>query len=558
MASPSGIRAGAAYVQVGADLSPLMRGLRQAVAAVRSAGVQMQRAGSMAFAGGAAGLGGMLHAAQAFARSGDELTQLSVRSGMSVEALSELRYAAEMSDTDFASLATSVRYLQRSIAAAADGTGPAAEAIAALGLSTADLIDLHPDQQFERVAAAMAAMSNPIQRTAAAMALFGRSGTDIVPMLKELPELRAEAQRLGITMSAETVAAATRLDDAFDRLGQTAKRLWATVGEALAPLLETLADDLTAVVVRVKSWVAANGEMITDAFKALAALTALSAAVATLGTAIVALTSPVVVITGALASIGMAALAVTDALGITNTGFRTLFDSIRLGGTGLGTWLAAFFTFIQQGFMVMVDYLRARWNEFIETMKLATLTMKVAFAATPGGRAMVGYVPDLSGVGTENRADALKRQIEFHSHMAQLRSNLFQTDAGGGPAWGIDTNAARRGLSQIGGGLMAGIRSAWDVARGGLAAAGGAGPRDISQSEWAAALARRFGAIAPAGVLAAPSIPGVSEAMGGFDTSALDRMGVGGTLADRTAKAAEETARNTREISRKLDTGFEE
>jgi hypothetical protein len=162
----------------------------------------------------------------------------------------------------------------------------------------------------------------------------------------------------------------------------------------------------------------------------------------------------------------------------------------------------------------------------------------------------------------ESGQDALKRQMDYHLHMMRMRSAMFQSDTGGGPgapAWGVNTEAARAGLGKIGSNVMGLFDSFWQRARAGLAGmAGGPGmPREISQADWAASLARRFGGPGAVPALASLS-PGVSEAAGNFSAAALDRMGIGST-ADRTAKAAEETARNTRDIKARLeDSGFEE
>ena len=75
------------------------------------------------------------------------------------------------------------------------------------------------------------------QRNTSAMRIFGRSGTQLLPMLGDLAALRAEARRLGVTMSTQDAKAAADLNDDLDRLKATLRSVAITLGSALVPLL---------------------------------------------------------------------------------------------------------------------------------------------------------------------------------------------------------------------------------------------------------------------------------------------------------------------------------
>ncbi len=97
MAAASGIRAGAAYVELFVRDGRLVKGLNAASARLEAFGASITALGARL-----AGLGvtlalPFLGAAKLFADMGSDMLDMSQRTGVAVEALSELRYAAEQS-----------------------------------------------------------------------------------------------------------------------------------------------------------------------------------------------------------------------------------------------------------------------------------------------------------------------------------------------------------------------------------------------------------------------------------------------------------------------------
>ena len=62
--------------------------------------------------------------------------------------------------------------------------------------------DLLPEEQFRRIADRIAAIENPTERAAAAVKIFGRNGTELMPMLLQgadgIAKWEARARALGI------------------------------------------------------------------------------------------------------------------------------------------------------------------------------------------------------------------------------------------------------------------------------------------------------------------------------------------------------------------------
>ena len=90
----------------------------------------------------------------------------------------------------------------------------------------------------------------------------------------------------------------------------------------------------------------------------LAVGTALIGVFGGVGAAIMALANPITWVIGAIGLVSAAILGITDAIGITDTGFGNLWNSIRIGGTGLATWMGGF-----------VNELAIMWEDAIYTIE---------------------------------------------------------------------------------------------------------------------------------------------------------------------------------------------
>jgi len=146
------IRAGRAFVELFADDSKLVRGLKHAQAKLKAFGQSVRDLGLRLARLGAALLVPMLGAAKAFSSMGDQVAKMSKRTGLSVETLSELRFVATQTGTEFESLEMAFRKMQRSIYDAGRGLSGARDALADLGLRVEALETLSPERQFKLLA----------------------------------------------------------------------------------------------------------------------------------------------------------------------------------------------------------------------------------------------------------------------------------------------------------------------------------------------------------------------------------------------------------------------
>ncbi|MGE4529664.1 MAG: hypothetical protein AB7D00_14965, partial [Rhodospirillaceae bacterium] len=246
MAGGRAIKAGEAFIELTVNNAALQRGLKAAQAHLKAFGAAVSRAGRwmMGLGGAVTGLG--VAGVAAFTRLGDATAKAAKRTGLTVEALSELKFAASQSDVAAEDLTRGMLAMNRTLADAERGTTTAKSALAALGQSAEGLQALSPEKRFMALADALSRVEDPGRRAALAMMVFGRGGAKMLPMLAEgaagIDALRAKARELGLTMRTEDATAAERFSDAVDQVKQSLQMAFFRVGTAIAPILTDLAE----------------------------------------------------------------------------------------------------------------------------------------------------------------------------------------------------------------------------------------------------------------------------------------------------------------------------
>lgn len=221
-----------------------LKGALDAVGKVAKAvaGIMMAVVGAVAAIGVAIG-GLVLNTA----KSADELSELSDKTGIGVEKLQEMAFAGELLGVSLDTMTGAQAKLVRSMNTGRDGTGAQAEAFAKLGLKVTDAGGNLRDTQtvFGETIDALKKISNPAERDALAMELFGKSAMELNPLIKAgssgLAELATKAHESGAIMSTESVEAAAAFQDQLDILVMGMKGTAGTIATALIPAFSPLA-----------------------------------------------------------------------------------------------------------------------------------------------------------------------------------------------------------------------------------------------------------------------------------------------------------------------------
>jgi hypothetical protein len=219
---------------------------------------------------GAAGLGALGAAAVATARLGGQLSDLSARTGISARSLIVLRQAFQDAGVGAEAVGGTINRLQRTIVEAASGGGAAADALAGLGISAQSIATLAPEDQFSQVAAAISSIADPAQRSAAAMAIFGKSGAELLPLFGDGGAIGNAQKALGQLpdVLGRNIGVLDSISDRIDRFGLKATQLFAGIFDELGPKVDSFLERLESIdLTRVGQNVGAYVNLFIKAFE---------------------------------------------------------------------------------------------------------------------------------------------------------------------------------------------------------------------------------------------------------------------------------------------------
>lgn len=180
----------------------------------------------------------------------EQINTLSQKTGLSAEKLSELEFAAQMSELSVEELEKSLRKLGVTMLKATDSSGKEAAIFRSIGVSVTDATGkLRPfDQVINDVADKFQQMPNGVTKSALAVELFGKSGTSMIPLLNEgssgLAKMAHEAQMLGYVISSDTAKRADEFNDSMTKLHDGVEGIGRGIAQNVLPYLVDFADEM--------------------------------------------------------------------------------------------------------------------------------------------------------------------------------------------------------------------------------------------------------------------------------------------------------------------------
>ena len=202
------------------------------------------------------------------------MQKMALRTGFTTEALSELKHAAELSGASLGSMENGVKRMQRTILDAENGLSTATDAFEMLGIEMADVEGKTPEEQFTLLSGALADVEDASRRSALAQQVFGRAGTQLLPMLAAgkdgLAAMRQEAHDLGMVFDQEAADSAAKYQDSLTKLSGAFNGIKFAVGSALVPVLIPLIEKLTQIATVSQKYVGPVMQIIGNIFKVLA------------------------------------------------------------------------------------------------------------------------------------------------------------------------------------------------------------------------------------------------------------------------------------------------
>ncbi len=174
------------------------------------------------------------------------INDLAKQTGFSAEEIQRLGFAAGQSGADMGMLSVGLLKFTKNIAEASKGGKEAADAFAAVGISTDGIAKRDPRDVLAQFANGLKKIPEVAKRAEVAASLFGLSGAKLAPFLAlgedALAKMGDEATNLGMVLSGETIAAVDDLDDRINKAQATFKGAGTTLVVSLLPVLEQLVD----------------------------------------------------------------------------------------------------------------------------------------------------------------------------------------------------------------------------------------------------------------------------------------------------------------------------
>lgn len=178
----------------------------------------------------------------------DSLSKTAQKIGTTTEALSALRYAAEISGVQTSTLDMAMQRFTRRLAEAAKGTGEAKGALKELNINASSLMKLPLDEQMLILSDRFSKVTNSADKVRLAMKLFDSEGVALVNTLglgaEEMKALMQEAETLGLVMSSDAAEGVEDANDALTNLKSLFIGLARQITAGLAPAIHAISEML--------------------------------------------------------------------------------------------------------------------------------------------------------------------------------------------------------------------------------------------------------------------------------------------------------------------------
>lgn len=352
----------------------------------------------------------------------DSAGEAAAAAGLSVEQYTRLGYAMKFSVGGADALDGSMKFLNKSMFDAANGSKSAMQAFDSLGVSytNADGSLRESTDVMLDVADKFAGMKDGAQKSAMAMDIFGKSGAEMVPFLNQgregIDALTAQADKLGVTLTGDVANAAGQFNDNIDTLKGAAQGFGNQIMKGLLPSMNNLSNEFVAT--------ATNGDQMASAADGIVAILK---GVVTVGVTAAATVNAIGNAIGGVAAAVVAAVS-GDFAGAADIMKQVHADTVDTASATMSR-------------------IAAIWDESATAVEVAEERKRVAVQATmvavgggampvpgtapvaPGAPAVAGAAPaPVLGPSDEDITLWLEREAMAHTQVEELREGFRQQE----------------------------------------------------------------------------------------------------------------------------------
>jgi lambda family phage tail tape measure protein len=188
---------------------------------------------------GSAIVGGLTAIVKKSIDAGDELFNLQAKTGIAAKQLIGIGNAAKLADVDMGTLGKGLNKLNVNLVKAAEGNDDLASKFKRLGVDVKDANGqvVPADKALKQIADRFADMPDGAQKAAAAVALFGKSGADLIPLLNEGA---AAMEKFTYKVGDDFAARSDLFNDTITEFGIKTQGFGLELTDALLPALQSI------------------------------------------------------------------------------------------------------------------------------------------------------------------------------------------------------------------------------------------------------------------------------------------------------------------------------
>ena len=187
---------------------------------------------------GSAIVGGLAAIVKKSVDAGDELFNLQAKTGVAATQLIGIGNAAKLADVDVGTLGKGLNKLNINLVKAAEGNDKLASNFKRLGVDVKDASGkvVPADKALKQIADRFADMPDGAEKAAAAVALFGKSGADLIPLLNEGA---ASMEKFTYKVGEDFAARSDLFNDTITEFGIKTQGFGLELTDALLPALQS-------------------------------------------------------------------------------------------------------------------------------------------------------------------------------------------------------------------------------------------------------------------------------------------------------------------------------
>ncbi len=231
--------------------------------------------GTAIVGGATAVVGGLTAVATNSASAGDRIDKMSQKIGISRQAFQELDFICSQSGTSVETLQMGIKSLTTAMDGARSGTASNVEQFERLGVAVTNADGTFRSQEdvMWETMSALQGIEDQTEKARLATELFGRSGTELMPLLNgeagSIEEMKQQAHDLGLVLGDDLIDNAVNLTDSLDQTKRAFQSIGLQLGGALMPIVEKASDYIQQAIPYISSVMERLAPILTSLFDGL-------------------------------------------------------------------------------------------------------------------------------------------------------------------------------------------------------------------------------------------------------------------------------------------------